>query len=217
MFSTVIQSLNDGFIKSLEVFALTLLGALPLGFIFCEMSKSSIGIIKAFMRTVIWIIRGTPLMLQLLIIYYGPGLLFKNNIWGSGNSGRFVAVIAAFVFNYACYFAEIYRSGMEAVDIGQYEACMALGLTKRQSFFNVILIQAVRIIIPPMTNEVITLVKDTALARTIMIYEIIWAGQAFIKSKGLIWPLFFTGIYYLAMNGLLTILSGRIEKKLSWS
>ncbi len=217
MFSTVIQSLNDGFIKSLEVFALTLLGALPLGFIFCEMSKSSIGIIKAFMRTVIWIIRGTPLMLQLLIIYYGPGLLFKNNIWGSGNSGRFVAVIAAFVFNYACYFAEIYRSGMEAVDIGQYEACMALGLTKRQSFFNVILIQAVRIIIPPMTNEVITLVKDTALARTIMIYEIIWAGQAFIKSKGLIWPLFFTGIYYLAMNGLLTILSGKIEKKLSWS
>jgi len=217
MFSTVIQSLNDGFIKSLEVFALTLLGALPLGFIFCEMSKSSICIIKAFMRTVIWIIRGTPLMLQLLIIYYGPGLLFKNNIWGSGNSGRFVAVIAAFVFNYACYFAEIYRSGMEAVDIGQYEACMALGLTKRQSFFNVILIQAVRIIIPPMTNEVITLVKDTALARTIMIYEIIWAGQAFIKSKGLIWPLFFTGIYYLAMNGLLTMLSGRIEKKLSWS
>lgn len=216
MFLEVLQSLNDGFLKSLEVFALTLIGAIPLGFIICELSKCSIFLIRSLVKAVIWVVRGTPLMLQLLVIYYGPGLIFGNNIWGGGAAGRLVAVLAAFIFNYSCYFAEIYRSGLEAVDRGQYEACMALGLSKWQSFFHVILLQAVKIIIPPMTNEIITLVKDTALARIIMVYEIIWAGQAFIKSKGIIWPLFFTGVYYLAMNGLLTVFAERIEKKLSY-
>lgn len=216
MFSTVLQALNEGFLKSLELFALTLVGAIPLGFVFCLFSRSKIMPLKALMRFVIWVIRGTPLMLQLLIVYYGPGLMFDNNIWGSGNTGRMVAVLAAFIINYACYFAEIYRGGIESVDRGQLEACKALGLSRSQSFFRVILVQVVKIIIPPMTNEVITLVKDTALSRIIMVYEIIWAGQSFIKSKGLIWPLFFTGVYYLVFNGILTLIFSAWEKKLCY-
>lgn len=155
-------------------------------------------------------------MLQLLVIYYGPGLFLGNNIWGGGTSGRFFAVCIAFIINYACYFSEIYRGGIESIDNSQYEAGQVLGMTNTQIFFRVVLLQVVKRIIAPMSNEIITLVKDTSLSRTISVYEIIWSGQAFIKSSGLIWPLFFTGVYYLIFNGLLTVLFAKLEKKLDY-
>ena len=159
-------------------------------------------------------------MIQLLIVYYFPGLVLKNNIWGSGEFGRFFAASIAFIFNYACYFSEIYRGGIQSVPAGQEEAGLVLGMTKRQIFFKVTLLQMIKRIIPPMSNEIITLVKDTSLARIIALQEIIWAGQAFLKGSqgisGAIWPLFFTGIYYLIFSGILTILLGRLEKKLDY-
>ena len=155
-------------------------------------------------------------MIQLLIIYYFPGLVLDNPIWGSGEKGRFLAASVAFIFNYACYFAEIYRGGIESISKGQYEAGQVLGMTRRQTFFRVVLLQVIKRIIPPMSNEIITLVKDTSLARTISVYEIIWAGQAFIKSDGLLWPLFYTGAFYLVFCGVLTVLFGKLEKKLNY-
>jgi len=161
-------------------------------------------------RTFVWIIRGTPLMLQLIIIFYGPGLMF-----GLPSMGRLTATIVAFAINYACYFSEIYRGGIESIPVGQYEAGQVLGMTKRQIFFRVVLLQVIKRITAPMGNEVITLVKDTSLARVIGIYELIWAGEQFIK-KGLIWPLFYTGVFYLVFSGLLTILLSKLEKKLDY-
>jgi polar amino acid transport system permease protein len=155
-------------------------------------------------------------MLQLMIIYYFPGLIMGNNIWGTGEGGRFIASVAAFILNYACYFSEIYRGGIQSISKGQYEAGQVLGMTKSQVFFKVVLLQVIKKIIPPISNEVITLVKDTSLARIIALQEVIWAGQAFMKSDGLIWPLFFTGVYYLVFSGLLTILFNYTEKKLSY-
>ena len=208
--------LTLGFGKTIEIFVLTLLGALPLGLIISFGSMSRFKPLKAVVRFMIWVIRGTPLMLQLIVVYYGPGLIFGSNIWGIGNEGRFVAVLAAFIINYAFYFSEIYRGGIESIPKGQYEAGQVLGLTKRQIFFNIVLLQVIKRILPPMGNEIITLVKDTSLARVIAVYEVIWAGQNFIKSAGLIWPLFMTAIYYLAFTGLVQIALGRIEKKLSY-
>lgn len=208
--------LTIGFGKTIEIFVLTLLGALPLGLIISFGSMSRFKPLKAVVRFMIWVIRGTPLMLQLIVVYYGPGLIFGTNIWGIGNEGRFVAVLAAFIINYAFYFSEIYRGGIESIPKGQYEAGQVLGLTKRQIFFNVVLLQVIKRILPPMGNEIITLVKDTSLARVIAVYEVIWAGQNFIKSAGLIWPLFMTAVYYLAFTGLVQIVLGRIEKKLSY-
>lgn len=208
--------LTIGFGKTIEIFVLTLLGALPLGLIISFGSMSRFKPLKAVVRFMIWVIRGTPLMLQLIVVYYGPGLIFGTNIWGIGNEGRFVAVLAAFIINYAFYFSEIYRGGIESIPKGQYEAGQVLGLTKRQIFFNVVLLQVIKRIRPPMGNEIITLVKDTSLARVIAVYEVIWAGQNFIKSAGLIWPLFMTAVYYLAFTGLVQIVLGRIEKKLSY-
>ena len=208
--------LTIGFGKTIEIFVLTLLGALPLGLIISFGSMSKFKPLKAVVRFMIWVIRGTPLMLQLIVVYYGPGLIFGTNIWGIGNEGRFVAVLAAFIINYALYFSEIYRGGIESIPKGQYEAGQVLGLTKRQIFFNVVLLQVIKRILPPMGNEIITLVKDTSLARVIAVYEVIWAGQNFIKSAGLIWPLFMTAVYYLAFTGLVQIALGRIEKKLSY-
>ncbi|MGM9671611.1 MAG: amino acid ABC transporter permease [Oscillospiraceae bacterium] len=216
MFQTVINALNVGFLKSFEIFALTLVGAIPLGLIISFGSRSGFQPLKYLVRTVVWIVRGTPLMLQLLIIYYGPGLLFDNNWWGGGDGGRFAAAMVAFIVNYACYFSEIFRGGIEGVPRGQYEAGQVLGMTKSQIFFKVTLLQVIKRIVPPMGNEIITLVKDTSLARIISVYEIIWAGQRFIKANGIIWPLFFTGLYYLVFNGLLTVLLGRLEKKLDY-
>jgi len=210
MFVPVTMQLLAGFWESLKIFVLTLLFSLPLGLIISFGSMSKFKPLKALIRCFVWIIRGTPLMLQLLIIFYGPGLIF-----GLPAMPRFTATIVAFVINYACYFSEIYRGGIESIPRGQYEAGQVLGMTKQQIFFKVVLLQVIKRIMAPMSNEVITLVKDTSLARVISVYEIIWAGESFIK-KGLIWPLFYTGVFYLVFSGLLTILFGYLEKKLDY-
>ncbi len=216
MLQNVMTALNSGFLKTLELFFLTLAGALPLGLIISFGSMSKFKPLKAVVRVIVWIVRGTPLMLQLLVIYFGPGLVLHHNIWGMGTSGRFIAVMVAFIINYACYFSEIYRGGIESISQGQKEAGQVLGLTKKQIFFKITLLQVIKRILPPMSNEIITLVKDTSLARVISVYEIIWMGEKFIKSAGLIWPLFATGIYYLLFNGILTIAFKKLEEKLSY-
>ena len=210
MFLPVTTALLAGFWESLKVFVLTLVFSIPLGLVVCFGSMSKFQPLKWLTRGFVWIIRGTPLMLQLIIIFYGPGLIF-----GLPAMPRFTATIVAFAINYACYFSEIYRGGIESIPKGQYEAGQVLGMTKQQIFFKVVLLQVVKRIMAPMSNEVITLVKDTSLARVIGIYEIIWAGESFIK-KGLIWPLFYTGVFYLVFSGLLTILFSKLEKKLDY-
>ena len=212
----VLTSLNIGFVKSLEIFFLTLLGSLPLGLVIAFGSMSNIGIIRWFNKFLVWVIRGTPLMLQLIIIYYGPGIILGNNWWGSGATGRFIAAMIAFILNYACYVSEIYRGGIEGIPKGQYEAGEVLGMTKSQIFFKVVLLQVIKRIIPPIGNEVITLVKDTSLVRVIAVYELMWDGQNYIKSEGIIWPMLFTGVYYLLFSGLLTIFLGWLEKKMDY-
>lgn len=216
----MLSALNVGFLQTLKLFAVTLLGAIPLGLIISLGSMSSFKPLSGLVKTVIWVVRGTPLMIQLLIIYYFPGMMFNNPIWGGGESGRFVASCVAFIFNYACYFAEIYRGGIQGVPVGQSEAGQVLGFSKKQIFFKITLLQMVKRIVPPMSNEIITLVKDTSLARIIALQEIIWAGQAFLKGShgiaGQIWPLFFTAVYYLAFSGILTVIFSKIEKKLDY-
>ena len=218
-FPIVIQALNTGFLQSLKLFFVTLLGAIPLGLIISFGSMSRFKPLSYFTKIIVWIIRGTPLMIQLLIIYFMPGLM-GNNIWGGGESGRFLAASIAFIFNYACYFSEIYRGGIQGVPKGQEEAGLVLGMTKSQIFFKVKLLQMVKRIVPPMSNEIITLVKDTSLSRIISLQEVIFAGQSFMKGNmgiaGVIWPLFFTAVYYLIFNGILTVLLGRLEKKLEY-
>lgn len=231
MFAEVSLSLLEGFMVTLKIFVLTLVMALPLGLIMSFGSMCKVKIVKWFVKTLIWIIRGTPLMLQLIIIFYGPGLVgtWAGEMMHQGYRGfliewlstwqvfdRFVALMIGFVLNYACYFSEIFRGGIESIPKGQYEAGQVLGMKKTQVFFKVILMQVIKRIIPPMSNEIITLVKDTSLARTIMVYEVIWSAQKFIKSEGLLWPLFYSGVYYLAFCGLLTLLFGYIEKKLDY-
>jgi len=219
-FPIVVKALNVGFLQTLKLFFVTLLGALPLGLLISLGSMSSFKPLKYVVKFVIWIVRGTPLMIQLLIIYYFPGLVLHNPIWGGGESGRFLAASVAFIFNYACYFAEIYRGGIQSVPVGQEEAGLVLGMTKTQIFFKIKLLQMVKRIVPPMSNEIITLVKDTSLARIIALQEIIWAGQSFMKGSsgisGAIWPLFFTAVYYLISIGILTILLSKLEKKLDY-
>ena len=210
MFLPVTLELLGGFWESLKVFSLTLLFSIPLGLVICFGSMSRFILLKALSRGFVWIIRGTPLMLQLIIIFYGPGLVFEIT-----GLSRFTATIVAFSINYACYFSEIYRGGIESIPQGQYEAGEVLGMTKSQIFFKVVLLQVVKRIVAPMSNEIITLVKDTSLARIIGIYEIIWAGESFIK-KGLIWPLFYTGAFYLVFSGVLTVALSKLEKKLSY-
>lgn len=216
MFWTVTISLLEGFWGTGKLFALTLVFSLPLGLFICLGSMSRVTILRYPIKFLIWVIRGTPLLLQLLVIYYGPGIILGNNWWGSGTGGRFLAALVAFVINYACYFSEIYRGGIQSIPVGQYEAGQVLGMTKEQIFRKVVLLQVIKRIVPPMSNEIITLVKDTSLARVIAVYEIIWNGQSFIKSAGIIWPLFYTGVFYLLFSGLLTILFDRVEKKLSY-
>ena len=216
----VLNSLNVGFVQTLRLFFVTLLGAVPLGLVIAFGSMSRFKPLSAFTRVIVWIIRGSPLMIQLLIIYYFPGLVLNNPIWGGGEAGRFSAAAVAFIFNYACYFSEIYRGGIQSIPVGQEEAGQVLGMTKAQIFFRVKLLQVIKAIVPPMSNEVITLVKDTSLARIIALQEIIWAGQSFMKGSqgisGAIWPMFFTGVYYLVFNGIMTLLLGRLEKKLNY-
>ncbi len=239
---TVIGALNVGFLSTLKLFAVTLLGAIPLGLViaFGSMNRwapfhsmlrdGQSPAVRAFLqfrpvsalcRLLVWIIRGTPLMLQLIIIFYIPGMILHNGSpWPSGESGRFLASAIAFIINYACYFSEIYRGGIQGVPVGQQEAGLVLGMTRRQIFFKVTLLQMIKRIVPPMSNEIITLVKDTSIARIISMQELIWAGYAFMKGShgysGLWWPLLFTGVYYLLFNGLLTLLFGWVERKLNY-
>ena len=216
----VLPALNVGFLQTLKLFFVTLIGALPLGLLIAFGAMSKFKPLSLLTKLVIWIIRGTPLMIQLLIIYYFPGLVLDNPIWGSGESGRFLAASVAFIFNYACYFAEIYRGGIQSVPVGQEEAGLVLGMTKSQIFFKVKLLQMIKRIVPPVSNEIITLVKDPSLSRLIALQEVIWAGQAFMKGSqgisGAIWPLFFTAIYYLIFSGILTVLLGKLEQKLNY-
>ena len=242
-FRTVLAALNSGFVVTLKLFAYTLIGAIPLGLIisFGSMSRwaplgrpmrslarrkgrklkrlgrllAEFRPISAVARLVVWVFRGTPLVLQILAIFYVPGMKDWFN-WPS----RMVAVCAAFIINYACYFSEIFRGGIQGVPVGQQEAGQVLGMTKGQIFRHVTLLQMVKRIIPPMSNEIISLVKDTSIARIISFQEVIWAGYAFLKGShgysGLVWPLFFTGVYFLVFNGLLTLFFGWVERKLGY-
>ena len=210
MFLPVTMELLGGFWETVKIFFLTLVFSLPLGLVVAFGSMSRFRPLKRLTQGFVWIIRGTPLMLQLIAIFYGPGLIF-----GVHGLGRFEAVIVAFTINYACYFSEIYRGGIESIPQGQYEAGQVLGMTKSQVFFKVVLLQVIKRIIAPMGNEFITLVKDTALSRIIAIYEIVYVGESYIK-KGLIWPLFYTAVFYLLFNGILTVLFAKLEKKLDY-
>ncbi len=211
LFITVTASLMEGFGETLKIFFVTLLCALPLGLLICFGSMSSFRPLKWLSRGLVWVIRGTPLMLQLIVVYYGPGLIFGQVLFGSH-----AAVYITFSLNYACYFSEIYRGGIESVSRGQYEACQVLGMTRSETFFRVILLQVIKRVLAPMSNEVITLVKDTSLARIITYYELIYFAQRYIKDGGVLWPLFYTGVFYLAFTALLTFLFGRLEKKLDY-
>ena len=212
---SVTVSLAQGMWVAVEIFFLTLLFSLPLGLLVAFGSMSKWAPVRWVFNTVVWVIRGTPLMLQLLIIFYVPGLL-DHNIWAHIGSGRLVATVVAFTINYACYFSEIYRGGIQGVPIGQREAGEVLGMTRSQIFFKVTLLQMVKRIVPPMSNEIITLVKDTSLARIISVYELTFTGYSFMKSSGLVWPLFYTGVFYLLFVGVLTILFSYIERRLNY-
>lgn len=203
------------FVNNVRLFALTLLFAIPLGLIISFGSMSRFKPLAWLVKLVVWVVRGTPLMLQILIIYFGPGLMNLAFGWPRGNAGRMVAAVVAFVINYACYFSEIYRGGIQGVPKGQQEAGLVLGMTKTQIFFKVTLMQLIKRIVPPMGNEVITLVKDTALANYISVLDIIMTAKEY-TSSGLIWPLFATAIYFLAFVGILTLLLGWFERKLSY-
>ena len=216
MFWTVTQTLLNGMTTTLYIFILTLVFSLPLGLVFAFASMSKWKPLRMLMQVIIWIVRGTPLMLQLIVIFYGPGLWLGQNIWSGDEAGRITATVVAFSFNYACYFSVIFRGGIEGVPVGQCEAGQVLGMTRSQIFFKVTLLQMIKRILPPISNEVITLVKDTALARTISAYELTFSGYSFMKSDGLIWPLFYTGVFYLLLVGILTLLFNYLERKLDY-
>lgn len=226
-FMDVTSFLLDGFWISLLIFAVTLICGIPLGLpiAFCSMSRFKA--VKAVSKVIVWIVRGIPLMLQIFIIYYVPGLLFDKPVFALvdkyfllnyqiRDAGRILAVLIAFTLNYACYFSEIYRGGIESISQGQYEAGYVLGMTKSQIFRHVILKQVVKRIVPPMSNEIITLIKDTALANCIMVPEIIKQAKELAATKALVWPLFYTGAFYLLFVGILTIALGALEKKLDY-
>ena len=215
MFWSVTAQLLEGLATTFEIFILTLVFALPLGLILAFGSMSKFKPLKFLLQVIIWIIRGTPLMLQLIIIFYGPGLWLSHNLWSGDEAGRITATVVAFSINYACYFSVIFRGGIEGVPVGQREAGEVLGMTKTQIFFKVTLLQVVKRILPPMGNEIITLVKDTSLANTIANKEIIMMAKEY-SAKGLIWPLFSTALFFLVFVGALTILFNWAEKKLDY-
>ena len=211
----IIQRLSESFLLNWNLCAVTLLISAPLGLIVALGSMSRCKLVQGPVRTFVWSIRGTPLMLQLIVIFYGPGLMNLPFSWPGGDTGRFTAATVAFVINYACYFSEIFRGGIQSIPKGQYEAGQVLGMTKPQIFVKVTLMQVIKRIIPPSGNEVITLVKDTSLARIISNKEIIMMAGEY-TNQGLIWPLFATGIYFLVFVGVLTLLFGQIERKLEY-
>lgn len=216
MFWSVTLSLLGGLMTTFQIFILTLLFSLPLGLVLAFGSMSKFKPLRYLIQVLVWIIRGTPLMLQLIIIFYGPGLWLRHNIWSGNEAGRITATVVAFSINYACYFSVIFRGGIEGVPAGQREAGQVLGMTKSQIFFKVTLLQMIKRVVPPMSNEVITLVKDTSLARIIAAYELTFAGYSFMKSNGLTWPLFYTGVFYLLFVGILTLLFNYIERRLDY-
>lgn len=216
MFWSVTRSLLDGLMTTFQIFIFTLLFSLPCGLILAFGSISRWRPLRYLIQVLVWIIRGTPLMLQLIIIFYGPGLWLGHNIWSGNETGRITATVVAFSINYACYFSVIFRGGIEGVPAGQREAGEVLGMTKSQIFFQVTLLQMVKRVVPPMSNEVITLVKDTSLARIIAAYELTFAGYSFMKSNGLTWPLFYTGVFYLIFVGALTLLFNYVERRLDY-
>lgn len=210
-FLDVTMQLLDGFKVTMLIFFVVLLGALPLGLVITFGSMSKIRPLRWLTRTFVWIIRGTPLMLQIILVFYGPGLIF-----GARLLDRKVAVLLAFIINYAAYFSEIYRGGIESIPAGQYEAGQVLGMTKRQIFFKVVLFQVIKRIIPSMGNEIITLVKDTSLARVVAVTELVMAAQDIVAVEGIIWPIFYIGAFYLLVSGALTLLFNWIEKKMDY-
>ena len=209
-FSNITLDLLVGFLDNCKIFFVTLGFALPLGLVVAMGSMSRFKPLKWLTKTFVWIIRGTPLMLQLFVVLYAPGLLF-----GVPMRNRMLAALIAFVINYAAYFSEIYRGGIESIPQGQYEAGQVLGMTKSQIFFKVVLMQVVKRIVPPMSNEIITLVKDTSLARVIAVAEVLMNAERY-AGKGLIWPLFYTAVFFLAFCGIRTLLFNFIEKKLDY-
>ena len=215
MLANVTLTLLKGMGTTIEIFLLTLLFALPLGLLIAFGSMSRLTPLRWLCNTMVWIVRGTPLMLQLIGFMYIPGII-GYSVWPSGDAGRMMATVVAFALNYACYFSVIYRGGIQGVPIGQREAGEVLGLTKRQIFFKITLLQMVKRIVPPMSNEIITLVKDTSLARIIAVYELTFTGYSYMKSSGLVWPLFYTGVFYLLFVGILTILFSYIERRLDY-
>ena len=216
LFFSVTLKLLGGLLTTFQIFIFTLIFSLPLGLIVAFGSMSKFKPLRYLVQVIVWVIRGTPLMLQLIIIFYGPGLWLGHNIWSGNEAGRITATVVAFSINYACYFSVIFRGGIEGVPVGQREAGQVLGMTKSQIFFKVTLLQMVKRVVPPMSNEVITLVKDTSLARIIAAYELTFAGYSFMKSNGLTWPLFYTGVFYLLFVGVLTLLFNYIERRLDY-
>ncbi len=212
-FGVINSELLKGFVENVELFGITVLFALPLGLIIAFGSMSRFRPVKAVTKGFVWVIRGTPLMLQLFAVMYVPGFVFDLQI--PGENPRMTAAAIAFVINYACYFSEIYRGGIESIPKGQYEAGQVLGMTKTQTFFRVVLLQVVKNIVPPMSNEFMTLIKDTALARVIGVLDIIMVAGSF-SARGIIWPLFYTAVFFLVFCGVLTIVFGKIEKKLDY-
>lgn len=210
-FLEVTLQLLDGFKITLILFFITLLGSLPLGLVIAFGSMSKFAPLRYLTRGFVWVIRGTPLMLQIILVFYGPGLIF-----GVQGLDRFPAVVVAFIINYAAYFSEIYRGGIESISAGQYEAGQVLGMTKTQIFFRVILFQVIKRILPPMGNEIITLVKDTSLARVVAVSELLKSAQDIVGLHAIIWPIFYIGAFYLLFTGILTILFNKIEKKLNY-
>lgn len=210
-FISISLDLLVGFGETLKIFFITLICSLPLGLVIAFGSMSRWRPLATLTRGFVWIIRGTPLMLQLLIVYYGPGLIFGQMLLSSA-----MAVYITFTINYSCYFSEIYRGGIQSITAGQYEAGQVLGMTKSETFFKVILLQVVKRIVAPMSNEIITLVKDTSLARVVTYYELIYFAQRYTKNAGLLWPLFYTAVYYLVFTAVLTVFFRWLEKKLDY-
>ena len=216
MFVQVTMELLRGMGTMFQIFLLTLVFSLPLGLILALGTMSKFKPLSCLIQVLVWIIRGTPLMLQLIIIFYGPGMWLGHNIWGGNEAGRITATVVAFTINYACYFSVIFRGGIEGIPAGQREAGQVLGMTRSQIFFKITLLQMVKRVVPPMSNEIITLVKDTSLARIIAAQELTQRGYSFMKSAGLVWPLFYTGLFYLIFVGILTLLFNYIGKRLDY-
>ena len=221
-FAEIMAGLLQGFGTTCLLFSITLVFALPLGLIISFGSMSKFKPLKYLIKLFVWVIRGTPLMLQILLVSFFP-VLFNSQtiIWAEKLNMTikemcFLYVSFAFIINYACYFSEIYRSGIESIPKGQYEAGEVLGMTKTQIFFKIVLFQVFKRIVPPMSNEIITLVKDTSLAFTLTVIDLFTAAQEIANNTGLFAPILYAGVFYLLFNGLLSVLFSYIEKKMSF-